>query len=332
MRYFVALLTLVSIFAVACHNEPMIITDIIHIDTSGNGGGGGGDCGTAVGLYTSSVTASSATLNWSAVTGAAGYNVQYKIVGSATWASGTSTINSFPVSGLTASTNYEFQVQTVCSGDSSDFTASAIFWTASGEDTTGIPCDPDTAYFQNDILPIFISNCAKPGCHDAQTHEEGLILDSYENIMASGDIDPGDPGNSKIFEVLVDNEPDDRMPPPPNAPLTSDQIALIYKWILQGALNNYCGGGECDTLSTTFSGTVFPIIQTNCIGCHSGPVISGGVDLSDYNNIYTHVVNGSLYGSVNQLPGYTAMPLGSRLSDCDINKINFWINDGAPNN
>src|SRR5574342_1068498 len=59
------------------------------------------------------------------------------------------------------------------------------------EDTSGnnnnngnlIPCDSNTVYFSNTILPLFISNCAKPGCHDASSHQEGLILNSYANIM-----------------------------------------------------------------------------------------------------------------------------------------------------
>jgi hypothetical protein len=198
--------------------------------------------------------------------------------------------------------------------------------------STGIPCDPDTVYFQNDILPIFISNCAMPGCHDAGTAKEGFVFDSYENIMASGEIVPGNPGEGDIYDAITEDDFDKRMPPPPNSPLTNDQVAMIYQWIKQGAKNNYCGGGDCDTSNVTFSGTIFPIIQTNCLGCHSGNVVSGGINLSTYDGVYNVVVDGRLYGAVNQTAGYTAMPLGSRLSDCEILQINYWINDGAPNN
>ena len=201
-----------------------------------------------------------------------------------------------------------------------------------GGGSTGIPCDPDTVYFQNDILPIIISNCAKPGCHDAQSAEDGVVLDSYENIMSSGDIEPGDPGDSELYEKITEDDWDDRMPPPGNTPLTTDQIDLIYTWIDQGAKNNYCGGGDCDTSNVTFSGTIFPVIQANCLGCHSGSVLSGGVNLSNYDGVFNVVIDGRLYGAVNHLSGYTAMPLGGQLSDCEISQINFWINDGAPNN
>src|SRR5688500_13456166 len=52
-------------------------------------------------------------------------------------------------------------------------------------DIGGTPCDPNLVYFDMVILPILKSNCAKSGCHDAITHQEGIILDSYENVMGS---------------------------------------------------------------------------------------------------------------------------------------------------
>lgn len=91
----------------------------------------GGSCGLPTGLNTTSITTSSATLNWSSVSGATSYNVQYRNVGNLTWTPTTSSTNSKPVSGLTANTQYEFQVQAVCSSGSSAFTASSNFTTLS---------------------------------------------------------------------------------------------------------------------------------------------------------------------------------------------------------
>ncbi len=87
-------------------------------------------CGSVSGLATSAITSSSATLGWTAVSGANSYNVQYRVVGAASWTSTTSTTNSKSISGLVASSNYEFQVQSVCTGASSAFSASANFTTA----------------------------------------------------------------------------------------------------------------------------------------------------------------------------------------------------------
>ena len=87
-------------------------------------------CNAATGLTTSAISTTTATFSWTASAGATSYNIQYRVVGTTTWSTGTSTTTSFNASGLTASTNYEWQVQTVCASGSSAFTASATFTTA----------------------------------------------------------------------------------------------------------------------------------------------------------------------------------------------------------
>jgi hypothetical protein len=67
-------------------------------------------------LGVSGITASGATLSWEIVTGATGYNVQYRPVGNVVWTNTASATISLAISGLTENTQYEFQVQTVCSG------------------------------------------------------------------------------------------------------------------------------------------------------------------------------------------------------------------------
>src|SRR5690349_8075119 len=43
----------------------------------------------------------------------------------------------------------------------------------------------DTALcFERDILPIFQSNCAKSGCHDAASAQDGYVFTSYQTITA----------------------------------------------------------------------------------------------------------------------------------------------------
>lgn len=193
-------------------------------------------------------------------------------------------------------------------------------------------CDPDSAYFQTQVMPILVSNCAKSGCHNVQDHEEGIVLNNYNNIMATGDINLGNPGNSEIYEVLIDNDPDKRMPPPPASRLSTAQIDIIYDWIAQGAQNNTCND-ICDTTNVTFSGTIFPLIQNSCIGCHSGTAAGGQIDLSNYQNISVVANNGKLLGSVNNDSGFSAMPKGgNKLPACRIDQIRIWIENGTLNN
>ncbi len=192
-------------------------------------------------------------------------------------------------------------------------------------------CSADTVYFQNKVLPLIISSCAKSGCHDAISKQDGVELTSYDKIMASGEVEPGNPSGSKLYKVLNETRPDKIMPQPPSAPLTAAEKDIIYRWILQGAKNNACN--DCDTTTFTYSGALVPIINTHCKGCHNPNFISGNLDLTTYTSVKTIALNGKLMGSVDHLPGFPAMPKGgAKLSDCKITQIRKWIATGAPNN
>ncbi len=92
--------------------------------------GGGGTCAIPSGLTAGSITQTSATLNWSIVSGAVSYNVQYRVNGTSTWTNTSSTTNSKAISGLSAGTSYQFQVQTVCAATTSAYSAIASFTTS----------------------------------------------------------------------------------------------------------------------------------------------------------------------------------------------------------
>jgi mono/diheme cytochrome c family protein len=194
-------------------------------------------------------------------------------------------------------------------------------------------CDPDTVYFQNEILPLLISSCGVIGCHDPGTAEDGVILTDYASIMQTADVRPGDPEGSDLFEAITDDDPEDRMPPLPRQPLTAVQIAKIEKWIQQGAQNNLCETTDCDTLNVTYSGQIFPLIQNSCLGCHSGDSPSGGLLLTNHSQIAEASANGRLMGAIRHETGYSPMPKnGAQLNDCTITQFEKWIENGTPNN
>ena len=212
--------------------------------------------------------------------------------------------------------------------------------TGGGGDTTIItppppithPCDPDSVYFNQQILPILTSNCAMSGCHNATSHEEGVILDNYTNTRNTGKINLNSPSNSKLYRVL--NQTNERMPPAPMAALPLDQRALILKWIQQGAQNLSCDA-DCDTTNVTFATSVMPIITLKCKGCHSGSNPSGNIALTNYTQVKATVTSGTLMGSILHQAGYVAMPqpVGSaQLPECDIRKLQIWIAGGALDN
>lgn len=80
------------------------------------------------GLTASGITSSAASLTWSVVSNAT-YDVQYRVVGAATWTTVASATNALSLSGLTASTAYEAQVRSVCTSSTSAYSASVNFTT-----------------------------------------------------------------------------------------------------------------------------------------------------------------------------------------------------------
>jgi len=107
-------------------------------------------------------------------------------------------------------------------------------------DTNSNPCDPSIIYFNNQILPLLQSGCAIAGCHDPITKEDGVVLNSFENVIKTGDIKAFNPGGSKLYKKITTSDLKDRMPPPPMNSLTADQKKLIYDWIFQGAKSEVC--------------------------------------------------------------------------------------------
>lgn len=90
---------------------------------------------------------------------------------------------------------------------------------------------------------------------------------------------------------------------------------------------------DCATQGVTYSQTVLPILQANCLSCHSAAANFGGVTLEGYDRLLTYVNNGELLGAIRHTPGFSPMPNNApQLRQCDIEKIATWVDQGAPQN
>ena len=94
--------------------------------------------------------------------------------------------------------------------------------------------------FSRDILPILSDNCFS--CHgpDAGHRKADLRLDLEEEAKKERDgvvaIVPGKSAESDLYLRLISEDRDEIMPPPKaHKVLTKQQIALVGKWIDQGA-------------------------------------------------------------------------------------------------
>jgi len=103
---------------------------------------GNGGCAIPSGLSASNISASSAALNWTPISGASQYYVQAKPTTSSTWTTtGYVSTAGAQISGLIAGTSYQWQVKTVCGSTSSSFSSTGTFTTSTSAPSNDIICN-----------------------------------------------------------------------------------------------------------------------------------------------------------------------------------------------
>lgn len=134
------------------------------VNGTDNGGNLSITCALPTGLTASNITANSATVSWVANSCATTYDVIYKKNGNNPWNSITGvTGTSAGISGLNASSNYQWKVQATCLSNpltTSGYTASASFKTPAKKGTDGNA--PDVAIYPNPTSGDFIVESTTP--------------------------------------------------------------------------------------------------------------------------------------------------------------------------
>ena len=103
------------------------------------------------------------------------------------------------------------------------------------------PSTPATIRFSREILPLLSDSCF--ACHgpDEKARKGGLRLDTLSGARGSGKsgkiaVNAGSPDQSEILRRILSSDPDEVMPPPESGKsLKPEQIALVRRWIEQGA-------------------------------------------------------------------------------------------------
>jgi len=95
---------------------------------------------------------------------------------------------------------------------------------------------------------------------------------------------------------------------------------------------NACGKEEaCDLEEITYSNFIGNLFDSKCsnIGCHVSGAAQGS--LATYDDAVAFVSAGKILGALRHEDGFVAMPKnGDMLSECQIDKIEAWIEDGTP--
>ncbi len=111
----------------------------------------------------------------------------------------------------------------------------------------------DQVTLSGDVQPIFTSTCALSGCHAGSNPEEGLNLSAgqtFANVVnvpsrqlpGIDRVTPSRPDSSylvlKLSGMHLDAGGSGAQMPKGGTPLSMDQLGIIGRWILNGALNN----------------------------------------------------------------------------------------------
>ncbi len=233
--------------------------------------------------------------------------------------------------------------------------------------TVSLPGPNEPVDFNNHVLPILEERCQS--CHNAPYDKNGrtihpkagLRLDTYEWVM-KGNLDDtvveaGSLENSYLYEVITLDQEDDMFMPPKGGPLTSEQIEVIKRWIVDGAKSSAGGGGEVasDDMSNgvSFNDHVFPLIEERCLDCHGEPYVKSGRTIHPKAGLrldtYEWIIKGNLDGAIiekgnpdeSTLIGVVTLndddpeimpPKGEPLTQEEIDMLIQWIKEGAKEN
>lgn len=94
--------------------------------------------------------------------------------------------------------------------------------------------------FKKDIAPLLQRRCV--ACHGEESAKGGYRVDTFARLGKAGESDlpaivAHKAGDSELYRLLVEPDPNDRMPQKAEA-LPKHEIALIKRWIDEGAVND----------------------------------------------------------------------------------------------
>jgi roadblock/LC7 domain-containing protein/mono/diheme cytochrome c family protein len=117
-------------------------------------------------------------------------------------------------------------------------TQAAVFGAAPPKQDVVDPNAPVSYWKQ--VRPIFQANCQ--GCHQPAKNKGGYVMTDFTRLVSGGDsgekaIVPRKPAASALVEAITPHDGEAEMPKD-KAPLKPDDVALITKWIAEGAIDD----------------------------------------------------------------------------------------------
>ncbi|MBC8047227.1 MAG: hypothetical protein H7Y00_10555 [Fimbriimonadaceae bacterium] len=156
------------------------------------------------------ITSNSARVNWDIVDGATKYGVFYRSFGTSSWFKKPSVTNTKILTGLSASTLYQYKIKTICGTDQSNFTPVSTFTTASLKETSDTPIFNCCYSIEDDQSLTILIHGATPGnCITKLFDATGKVI-VMNNTIINGKLHEESlilPPHSKGFYILaIENE------------------------------------------------------------------------------------------------------------------------------
>jgi mono/diheme cytochrome c family protein len=193
--------------------------------------------------------------------------------------------------------------------------------------------------FANEVLPLLEQHCNK--CHHPEEARAGLDLTRVSTILRGGDelgpaALPLTPDKSPLLMVLSGGEP---AMPENGQPLPPEDIALLRRWIAEGANDDTPSFPPTDV--AFFERSIRPLLFKNCFKCHAGDAPEAGLRLGSRHGILAggergpavvpgHPEQSRLIAAVRH-QGELKMPRGGdRLTDGEIAALEEWVRRDLP--
>lgn len=271
-------------------SNPPIAIDNINIIS----GPIGSICNAPTLLYTNNVTENSATLAWTSA--ATNFNIRYRAVGATSWISTNTYTTTLDIYSLTDGTDYEFQVQTVCSLTVGDISA----WSA-------------VSTFTTDETPLY---CATPSSLNATLIAQTSASINWTSIAPNYNIKYRETGATTWTRATATTT---------SLSLSGLTDATVYEFMVQAICSATAGDTSSWTTISTF--TTSPILNCACPTLLTASNIStSGAELSWTNggtetswNIRFKKATSAIYSSASAI---TQKPF--ILSGLQINSAYVW--------
>ena len=190
-------------------------------------------CDVPTGLLVSNINTVSVDLDWTAVTGAVDYSVQYKVSTSSIWTTVVAGSNTLSISGLLPDTQYDVQIATACSASNSAYSLLTVFTT----DAVIVPpsCDVPTGLLVNNITTVSVDLdwTAVTGAVDYSVQYKASANSNWTTVVAGSN-------TLSISGLLPDTQYDVQVATACSASSSAYSLVINFNTLPVVVVVNYC--------------------------------------------------------------------------------------------